>query len=476
MGLFANLQSSLNALNAFQQSLTVAQNNVSNASTPGYAAQLATLDALPFQPHTGLTGGVQAGTPQSTRDEYLEQAVRYQQSNLGSFTAQSRALSGVQPLFDVTGQSGIVAALNNMFQSFSAWSASPDSAAAQQNVLTSAQDLGMSFQQAAATLSSVTSNVNNNIDSTVSQINTLATQVVNYNLQQAQRGGTADTGLDANLHNTLETLSGLAGITARFESDGSVTLLMGGQTPLVIGTHQYSIQSSYSGTANPVNPNAPPAAHILDANGQDVTATVVGGTLGGLLTVRNTVLPSLQGDSQQAGALNQIAKQVADRVNQILATGLDSNGNAGTPLFTYDASSGADTAQTLAINPNITPDTLAALDPGPPQVANGIALTLSNLGNSTAAADTIDGKSILDFLNGQTQIIGQQVSNASSGQTVAQQSVTQAQALRTQQSGVSLDGEAIDIMDLQRGYQAVSKMITVIDGLTDTLINMVTTP
>jgi len=476
MGLFANLQSSLNALNAFQQSLTVAQNNVSNASTPGYAAQLATLDALPFQAQTGLTGGVQAGAPVSTRDEYLEQAVQYQQSNLGSYTAQSQALSGIQPLFDVTGQSGIVAGLNNMFQSFSAWSASPDSAAAQQNVLTSAQDLGMSFQQAAATLSSVTSNVNNNIDSTVSQINTLATQVVNYNLQQAQTGGTANTGLDANLHNTLETLSGLAGITARFESDGSVTLLMGGQTPLVIGTHQYSIQSSYSGTANPVNPNAPPAAHIVDANGQDVTANVVGGTLGGLLTVRNTVLPSLQGDGQQAGALNQIAKQVADRVNQILATGLDSNGNPGTPLFTYDASSGADTAQTLAINPNITTNTLAALDPGPPQVANGIALTLSNLGNSTAAADTIGGKPILDFLNGQTQIIGQQVSNATTGQTVAQQSVTQAQALRTQQSGVSLDGEAIDIMDLQRGYQAVSKMITVIDGLADTLINMVPTP
>lgn len=94
----------------------------------------------------------------------------------------------------------------------------------------------------------------------------------------------------------------------------------------------------------------------------------------------------------------------------------------------------------------------------------------------TAATDTINGQSILNFLNGQTQIIGQQVSNATTGQTVAQQSVTQAQALRTQQSGVSLDAEAIDIMDLQRGYQAVSKMITVIDGLTDTLINMVTTP
>jgi flagellar hook-associated protein 1 FlgK len=472
MGLFANLTSSVKALNAFEESLDVAQNNVSNASTAGYAKQLATLNALPFQPSTGLLGGVQAGLPQSTRNEYLEQAVRYQNGALGNYTAQAQALGGVEPIFDVTGQTGIIAALNSMFQSFSAWSASPDSAAARQDVLSKAQDLGASFQQAASVLSSVTGNLTNQIGSTVSEINTLAAQVRDYNVQRGQGTG-GDSGLDAHLHDTLETLSGLAGITARFEQDGSVTLLLGGQTPLVIGNQQYSLQAANFTPPAPVNPNATPSIHILDANGKDVTANVTGGTLSGLLTVRNSVLPSLQGDSQQAGALNLIAQKVADRVNQLLASGTDPAGNAGLPLFTYDASSGANTARTLSINPNITADTLAALDPGPPQVANGIALSLSGLGASNAATDTIGGKSILDFLNAQTQIIGQQSANATSGQTVAQQSLTNAQALRTQVSGVSLNEEAINVMELQRGYQAISKMISVIDGLTNTLINMV---
>ena len=89
MGLFANLTSSVRALNAFEQSLEVAQNNVSNASTAGYAKQLATLNALPFQPQTGLLGGVQAGAPQSTRDEYLEQAVQYQNSSAGELHGAS---------------------------------------------------------------------------------------------------------------------------------------------------------------------------------------------------------------------------------------------------------------------------------------------------------------------------------------------------------------------------------------------------
>ena len=419
-----------------------------------------------------MVGGVQAGAPQSTRDEYLEQAVRYQAGVLGNYKAQARALGGMEPIFDVTGQTGIIAALNSMFQSFSAWSANPDSAAARQDVLSKAQDLGASFQQASSVLSSVTGNVDNQIDATVSQINTLAAQVQTYNVEHGQTG-TADSGLDAHLHDTLETLSGLAGITARFESDGSVTLLLGGQTPLVIGSRQYALQSSYFNTGVPVNLNATPAAHIVDSTGQDVTSHVVGGSLGGLLTVRNSVLPSLQGDSQQAGALNQIAKKVADRVNQLLASGKDPAGNAGAPLFTYDASSAANTAHSLVIDPNITANTLAALDPGPPPVANGITLSLAGLGSSTAATDTIGGKSILDFLNGQTQILGQQAADATSGQTVAQQSVTQAQALRTQASGVSLNEEAINVMELQRGYQAISKLITVLDGLTDTLINMV---
>jgi flagellar hook-associated protein 1 len=418
-----------------------------------------------------LLGGVQSGAPQSTRDEFLEQGVRYQAGLLGNYQAQAQSLSGIEPIFDVTGQSGILASLNSMFQSFSAWSANPDSAAARQDVLAKAQDLGASFQQTMSVLSAATDNIDNKVHSTVDQINSLAAQVLDYNVRQAQHE--PDAGLDAHLHDTLETLSSAAGVTARFESDGSVTLLLGGQTPLVIGTHQYSLSASNFDTGIPVNPNARPAAHILDANGQDVTANVTSGTLAGLLTVRNTVLPGLQGDSQQAGAINLIAKKVADRVNQLLASGLTPAGQPGTPLFTYDASSAVSAARTLAINPAVTSDTLAALDPGPPQVANGIALALAGLGQSNAGTDTINGKPIQDFLNGQTQILGQQSATAAANQNVAQQAVAQAQALRTQVSGVSLDEEAVRVMELQRGYQSISKMISVINGLADTLMTMI---
>jgi flagellar hook-associated protein 1 FlgK len=230
-------------------------------------------------------------------------------------------------------------------------------------------------------------------------------------------------------------------------------------------------KGSSSGTA-PVNPNATPDTTILEASGQDITSQISSGTLGGLLNVRNTVLPSLRGDGQQTGALNQLAKQVADRVNQLLQSGQTSSGQAGTPLFTYDSSNGANVAATLALNPNATANSLAAVDPGPPTVSNGIALALSNLGTSTAGQDTIGGQSILSFYGSTAAQVGALAANAQTSADTATQSLTQAQSFRNGASGVSLDREATRVMELQRGYQAASQLIGVVSTLTNSLMTM----
>ncbi len=432
------------------------------------------LESESFQLYSGLAGGVSSANPQSTRDEYLEQAVRNQAQLLGSYQSQSSVLSSIEPIFDVTGQSGIDGALSNLFQSFSAWSASPNSAAAQQDVLAKAQNVGLSFQQAAASLSAVTSGVNGNINSTVQQINALTAQIQSYNVQERQ-SSTPDAGLDANMHAALETLSGLANITTQFQSDGTVTVLLGGQTALVQGNQQTTLNAGYFDSGTPVNPNGTPPAHILDANGNDVTGLISGGSLGGLLsTSAMDCCHRFNGDTQQVGALNQLAKQVADRVNQLLTSGTTSGSppQPGVPLFTYNSSSNVDVASTLAVDPNATAATLAPADPGPPPVSNGIALALSGLGDSTAPTDTIGGLTINQFYAGAAALVGQQSANATQGQSVATTSLAQAQSFRDQVSGVSLDQEAARVLELQRGYQAASQLISVIGTLTQNLIDM----
>ena len=82
--LTASLLSAAGALQVYDGVFATIQNNVTNANTPGYAEQDPSLVALPFDPGTGLSGGVGAGPLLSTRSEYLEQSVRDQQSQLAS--------------------------------------------------------------------------------------------------------------------------------------------------------------------------------------------------------------------------------------------------------------------------------------------------------------------------------------------------------------------------------------------------------
>jgi flagellar hook-associated protein 1 FlgK len=466
--LFGALNSSLSALEAFQKALNVAQNNVSNASTPGYASQTATFQAQSFNPAGGLEGGVNSGPTQSTDNRFADQATQTQLSLQGNFTAQSSALSSIQSLFDVTGQTGVLGALNNLFQSFSGWATTPDSTAAQQSVLTAAQTLAQAFQSTAASLSQTTGQLNQQIGATVQQINKLGAQIATDNAAIAQ-SNPPDPGVQANLEAALESLSQLTDTTVNYAANGTATVLLGGQTALVIGSQQYAIQTGFTATSTG-NPNAVPDATILDSSGNDITSQISQGQLGGLLNVRNTVLPSLQGNSQQAGELNTLAQQVADRVNQILTAGTTTSGQPGTALFTYNPASPVDVAATLALNPAITPGGLAPADASG---GNGAALELSNLGNSTAPADEIGGQTILQYAASTATQVGQHASDAQTGQTLHTQLVAQAQAVQNQFSGVSLDAEAALVLQLQQGYDAAGKMVSVVDSLATTLISMV---
>src|ERR1700742_693980 len=95
------------ALDAYTQALDVVQNNVANASTPGYASQTQSLSSLEFDPTRGFSGGVVAGQIVSSRDEYAEQAVQQQTTLLGQAQQDVNSLTAMQSQFDITGSSGI---------------------------------------------------------------------------------------------------------------------------------------------------------------------------------------------------------------------------------------------------------------------------------------------------------------------------------------------------------------------------------
>ena len=477
--LLASLVSAADALQTYSQVLDVTQNNVVNASTPGYAKQTLDLYALSFDPESGITGGVAAGKVISSRDEFSEQAVRQQTSGLGYESQLVDSLTALQSNFDVSGNQGIPLALNNLLKSFSSWGATPDNEAARQTVVQDATDVAQAFQQASSSVSAQASDAEQQIGQTVTQVNQLVTQIQGYNVI-AMQGSKDDSGLSANMHSAVEQLSSLVAVTATFQSDGTVSLMMNGETPLLLGDKTYAISSSLYQPQDPAptNPNGPADVRIQAYDGTDITAKTTGSQLGALLNLRNTVLPSYIGDANQAGDLNVMAKQFADRVNQILTSGNISDGPPAVPgvaLFTYDTTNATNTAASLAVDPTVTADQLAAISPGPPEVSNGVPLALSALASPLQDADKIDGVSYSQYYGQLAGRVGTALSDATNSQDVQQSLLSQAKTLREQYQGVSLDQEAATLMQFQRAYQATSKFLTVLDQLTGEAIAMLST-
>jgi flagellar hook-associated protein 1 FlgK len=474
--ILASLSSAGNALDVFQQALNVVQNNVNNSSTPGYATQNLNLTAEPLVVTGGLTGGVAAQGLQDTRDDYAEEQVQQQTQTLGLYTAQAQSTGTVQSFFNVSGTGGVPAALNNLLSAFSAWSVSPDDPTAEQTVLSNAQDLASSINGMANSLSTTSQQLDTQIGSTVSKINSIATQIQQYNQQELQ-SPTPDPGAEANLYAALDNLSQLTNFTTVKQSDGTITVMLGGGDPLVIGNQVNDLAASDAVAANPPPTylNSPPSAVITDSQGNDVTSQITSGQLGGLLDTRNRVLGSLLGNAQQQGSLNQFAQTLADTVNNILESGTVSTSAgaaAGTALFTYDTTNATNVAASLALNPAVTPSQLAPVDSS--GNANGNANQLADLGNAGNTAGNIDGLNLVQFLAQMASNIGQENQTATTNQTTQQQVVSQATTLRDQVSGVSLDTQATEVLQFQRAYQATAQVLTVLNNMLDTTINMMT--
>ena len=268
------------ALDAFNQVMSVIQNNVSNANTLGYANQTQVLEPLTFDPSQGFPGGVKAGQIVSSRDQYADQAVQQQTTLLGQAQQDVNSLTSLQSLFDVTGSSGISTAFNNLFSAFSAWAQTPTSTVAQQNVIEQATSVADAFQQTATGLATVAQNTAQQLNQTVANVNQLATQLAGFN-QQIMSGDLNDPGLDAEIHATLQQLSNDGSISSTQQTDGTWTVLLNGQTPLVIQNQVYALDAAPAANS-PHRNQSKRTAHLslLAYDGTDITADTTSGQLG----------------------------------------------------------------------------------------------------------------------------------------------------------------------------------------------------
>jgi flagellar hook-associated protein 1 len=254
----------------------------------------------------------------------------------------------------------------------------------------------------------------------------------------------------------LSRLAELADVAVITRSDGAVDVTIGHGRGLVVGEQAYAV--GFVDTA-------PGAYATLTVGGADVTAEITGGQVGGLLHVRDTLLPAY------GASLDQLAYDVATAVNATHSTGYDGNGAPAGNLFVAPAAvSGA--AAAFAVDPGVLADSGL--------LAGSATGTAGDNGTARALAALRDAR----VVNGGTatpeeawsQVVFRAGSDIAAARSSAQsrgQVVGQLQRLRDQASGVSLDEEAADLIRFQRAYQANARYFQTIVDTLDTLLQLV---
>jgi flagellar hook-associated protein 1 len=454
----ASLITALSGLTAAQGALEATTNNVANVNTPGYSREVPVLvasDPVVIDPLT-FGSGVTLQSIESIRDPILESQIQQETQTQGQLTALVSALQQTQVNF-TSSTDDIGTAISNFFNSVNQLATSPADLSLRQGVLTAADDLATAFNTTANNLTAQRTSLDQSVEQTVGQINQLTAQIAQLNGQIANlqnAGENAGTFIDQRTQ-AIDQLSSLVDVSV-IPSNNTLTLTTANGTALVAGQQSFQLSTQ---------PNSSGFQDIY-SQGADITSTIVSGQLGGLLQARDQQIPSIQNQ------LDTLAAGLANAVNGVQTAGYDLNGNPGTDLFTYTASSGSDsvTGAASSLSVAITDPSLIAASSDGTSGNNANADAMYALSNQSI----IQGQSPSDYYSGIVFNVGNAASNANAEQSASSQVLQQLNDQNSSVSGVSLDEEASNMVQYQEAYQASAQVINTINDMMYAVINMTT--
>lgn len=438
-----------------QTALNITAANIANQNTVGYARRTVVFT----ENDTVQIGGVAQGRGAAIsviaqRDRILDQRVQNETQTQAAAEARLTGLQSVESIFALNNagsdSAGIGDAISGLFNAFRSLQAGPSSASTRQSVLNAAQTFVDAIHGVATGLASVQASLQAQVSNALSTVNTLTAQLAAVNEQITAAGSSAGPSLEDQRQNLLTSLSSLIGFNQITGDNGSISLALADGTPLVSGTVAHTLSSA----------NVDGALQVTSDAGIDVTASIMGGSIGGSLQVANDDIPAV------LSSLDQLVYSIASAINLDNSNGLTPSGAAGSNLFNLPATAtGAAMNITLAAS---DPSAIAAAAAGEGSSGGSNAAAISELSNSAIVL----GKTPSSFLASMLTELGGTVQSATNISATASDSLTQATTQRDALSGVSLDEEAANLTQYQRSYQAAAKIFAIVNELMANSINL----
>ncbi len=320
-------------LEVAQTGLTAVSNNISNVNTAGYVREVVNQGSVSV---AGQGLGVSVQDIARTTNQFLEQANLKATADSSSASVTASMLDQAQSLFgDPTSTSSFFGQLDSVFSAFSTLSSSP-SATAQAAAVSQVSQFLSSSQSISSSLSQLSAQADAKITSDVTTANSLLSQIAKLNstISQATVSGGDATGAQNQQSALIGQLSALMNVNVGATATGGVTIKASDGT--VLASDQGAATLSYDGSGATGQISVTPVGGDTQALGARLTS----GELAGLVSLRNTELPSISSQlanltSQTAATLNAVSNSYSSVPAPATLTGRNTGMDLGADVSNF---------------------------------------------------------------------------------------------------------------------------------------------
>jgi len=473
LGLFGILNLGTRSLSAQRQGVEVAGQNLANVNNPAYArqrVQLATSTTIIGE--SGPQGsGVDAVAIVHMRSAILDNQIQAEGSVRGSLESQQLALqyaqaglgaqidrlaSGAEGAAAASGVGGghsLGAGLSDLFAAFQGLSSNPTSMAERQTLLMKASTLAGQFNQIDQRLGNLRLSLNDSVNADVGAVNNILATIADLNRKigqiEARSEGQANDLRDSR-QEQIELLGKYLKVDVTSGTNNMVNISVDG-TALVTDVNVTDTLETFDAGAGQV---------LVRATTGGNTLNISGGSIHGTIEARDGAVENLR------TSISGLASLLMTEVNAVHSAGFGLGGTSGEVFFTGSDGSDIGVNAALLNDPSLLQAAGVSGAPGDNQVAVAIA-QLSELKHAALNGQT--------FTQGYGQVVsalGQALAKVNT--QLSDQETVETMLLRQRDSlgGVSLDEEMADLTKFQKAFAASARLITTVDEMLDTLINM----
>ncbi len=460
--IFGSLHIAKQGMEAQQAGLNITGHNVANVNTEGYSRRLLSLSSRSGPPLGG--GGVEIEGIKRYSDAFSTSRLIHEETLLGNAGQRGKILTQVSDLFNDLEEGGLGAVIDDFYGAFRLLEATPNDPAVRQEILARADQLSNTFQRISQEIEKVRANCDDLLRGSAADINIRTEEIAQLNeeISVARVQGIDISDLLDRRDQLIREIAQHVKVSVLEDDQQQVTLFLEGGLPLVDGKNQSLLQvreSAAPGTAT---------VEYVTINGQvsEITTIIQNGSMGGVLDVRDNLLPNFADD------LDQLAYDIVAGFNAQHLVGYGLDGVTARNFFTPLGSS-ANAANLIDLDAAVLNNAnaiAAALDPALLPGDNRNALALAGLADqnlATGGTRTFNGA--YAALVGE---VGVAARRANDETIMRETAVSHVEKIRDSAAGVSMDEEMTNLIQYQRAYQASARVLSVINEILQTLVNL----